>query len=109
MILIGFYFLETVPNLLILAGPTNGQQTCTVYTVAAVCFPAFVLRSISDDKKVDYPGGEVQSHVCFTVDHCYTVSIAIAGSRHATAEQQERGPACTHRVKFSSVYSKINV
>lgn len=27
--------------------------------IVAVCFPAFVLRSISDDKKVDYPGGEV--------------------------------------------------
>lgn len=77
--------------------------------IAAVCFPAFVLRCISDDKKVDYPGGEVQSHVCFTVDHCYTVSIAITGSGHATAEQQERGPVCTHRVKFSSGYTKINV
>lgn len=74
----------------------------------AVCFPALVLRSISDDEKVDYPGGEVQSHVCFTVDHCYTVSVAIAGSGHATTEQQERGPAYAHRVRFSSVYSTVN-
>lgn len=57
-----------------------------------MCFPASVPRSISDDKKVDYPGGEVQSHMAFTVDHCYTVSITIAGSGHAPTEQQERGP-----------------
>lgn len=52
-----------------------------------VCFfPAFMVRSISDDKKVDNPGGEVQSHVSFTVNHCYTVSITIAGSGHAPTE-----------------------
>lgn len=74
----------------------------TLVFPAAVCFPALALRSISDDKKVDDPGGEVQSHVCFTVDDCDAVSVSIAGSGHATAEQQERGPACTQaQVHFS--------
>lgn len=77
--------------------------------IAAVCFPAFVLRSISDDEEINNPGGEVQSHVCFAVNHCDTVSVAITGSGHATAEQQERGPVCAQKVKFSSVYSKINM
>lgn len=61
-----------------------------VYTAAvksgSVCFPAFMLRSISDDKKVNNSGGEVQSHMSFTVNHCYTVSITIAGSGHAPTE-----------------------
>lgn len=71
--------------------------------------PALVPRSVSDDEKVDDPGGEVQSHVGLAVDHRDTVSVAVAGPGHATAEQQERGPACaTHGVRFSLVCSAVN-
>ena len=84
-----------------------------------VCvFPACVFRSVSDDEEVDDPGGEVQSHVGFTVDHCDTVSVTITGPWHATAEQQEWRPTQTHththrdrhthRFKFSAVYLQIN-
>lgn len=54
--------------------------------------PACVLGSVPDGEEVDDPGGEVQSHVCLTVDHRDTVSVAIAGSGHTTTEQQERRP-----------------
>lgn len=57
-------------------------------------FPACVVRSISNDEEVNYPRGEIQSYMCFTVDHCDAVSVSIAGSRHPTTEQQERGPTC---------------
>lgn len=61
-----------------------------------------MLRSVSDGEEVDDPGGEVQSDVCFTVDYCDTVSVAIAGSGHTTAEQQEGRPTHTHTHTGSS-------
>lgn len=63
-----------------------------------------MLRSVFDGEEVDDPGGEVQSHMCFTVDHCDTVSVAVAGSGHTTTKQQERRPTRTHtqvQVQFS--------
>lgn len=68
-----------------------------------------MLWSVSDDKEVDDPGGEVQGLVSFIVDHCDTVSVTIAGSGHATTEQQEWRPTYTHRFESSSVYPNINV
>lgn len=65
-------------------------------------FPACVLRSVSDDEEVDDPGGEVQSYVCFTVDHCDTVPVPIAGPGHTTTEQQERRSTHTHKHTGSS-------
>lgn len=75
----------------------------TLYERVCVCvFPACVLRSISDGEEVDDPGGEVQSHVCFTVDHCDAVPVAVAGPGHSTTEQQERRPTHTEvQVQFS--------
>lgn len=69
------------------------------------------MRSISDDEEVDDPGGEVKSHVCFTVDHSDAVSVPVAGPGHTTTEQQERRPAQTYTwgFKFSSVCLEINV
>lgn len=58
-------------------------------------FPACVLRSVPDGEEVDDPGGEIQSYVRLAVDHCDAVSVAVAGSGHAAAEQQERRPTCT--------------
>lgn len=58
--------------------------------------PAWVLRSISNDEEVDNPGGEVQSHMCFTVDDGDAVSVPVAGPGHAPAEQEERRPEHTH-------------
>lgn len=63
-----------------------------------------MLRSVSDDEEVDDPGGEVQSYVCFTVDHCDTVPVPIAGPGHTTTEQQERRSTHTNtqvQVQFS--------
>ncbi len=57
--------------------------------------PACVLWSVSDGEEVDDPGSEVQSHVCFTVDHCDTVSVPVAGPGHTTAEQEKRRPTHT--------------
>lgn len=62
--------------------------------------PACVLWSVSDGEEIDDPGGEVQSHVCFTMNHRDTVSVPIAGSGHTTAEEKERRP--THTNKGSS-------
>lgn len=55
-----------------------------------------MLWSVSDGEEVDDPGGEVQSHVCFTVDHSDAVSVPVAGPGHPTTEQQERRPTHTH-------------
>lgn len=54
-----------------------------------------MLGSVPDGEEVDDPGGEIQGYMCLTVDHCDTVSVAIAGSGHTTTEQQERRPTCT--------------
>lgn len=56
-----------------------------------------MLRAASDDEEVDDPGGEVQSHVCFPVDHSDTVSVPVAGPGHTTAEEQERRTTHTHK------------
>lgn len=57
--------------------------------------PACVVGAISDDKEIDDPGGKVEGHLCFTVDHGDAVSVPVAGPRHATTEQQERRPTQT--------------
>lgn len=54
-----------------------------------------MLGAISDDKEVDDPGSKVEGHLCFTVDHRDAVPIPVAGSGHATAEQQEWRPTQT--------------
>lgn len=85
-------------------------------------WPACVLRSVFDDEEVDDPGGEVQSDLRLAVDDGDAVPVAVAGSGHPAAEQQERGPGrtCTHghththvhtqgQVQFSLVYLQINV
>jgi len=74
------------------------------YLVCVCVSLARVLRSAPDGKEVDDPGGEVQSHVYFTVDHRDAVSVPVAGPGHAAAEQQKRRPNThTHiyRFKFS--------
>lgn len=53
--------------------------------------------SVSDDEEVDDSGGEVQSHVCFTVDHTDTVSVTVAGPGHAATEEEERRPGHTEK------------
>lgn len=63
--------------------------------------PACVPGSILDDKEVDDPGGEVQSDLRFAVDDGDAVPVAVAGSGHTTAEQQERGPGHAHRVAYA--------
>ena len=52
-----------------------------------------MLRPVSDDKEVNDPRGEVQSYVCFIVDHTDAVSVPITGPGHAATEQQKRRPA----------------
>lgn len=69
--------------------------------VVQCVLPACVLRSIFDDKEVDDPGGEVQGHVCFTVDHCDAMPVPITGPRHTTTKQQEWWP--THTFMFRLV------
>lgn len=61
------------------------------------CLSTCMVWSVSDDKEVDDSGGEVQSHVCFTVDHTDTVSVSVAGPGHAATEEQERRPGHTEK------------
>lgn len=53
--------------------------------------PAFLALSFSDDKEVNDAGGEVQCYVSLAVDDRDAVAISIAGPRHATAKDEERG------------------
>lgn len=53
---------------------------------------AFLMLSFSYDKEVNDTGGEVQRYMSLAVDDRNAVAISIAGPRHATTKNEERGP-----------------
>lgn len=68
---------------------------------------ACALRSISNDEEVDDPGSKVQGHVCFTMDHCNTVSVPITSPGHTTTEQQEWRPTETRKHMYTQGSSSV--